>query len=345
MPEYINDNILTASGDFDSDFRSDVLAKYSTINKNCIFSRRRIVTIRESLEQKLRNEKQTETSVVAFGSYARLDASELSDLDYLIVTRDRQLSHDRWQHHVKDVIEASGIPLPNQQGVFQGVVSFDELCSDIGGKSDGYDQLSRRLLHVLESRSLWGDEAYQRNIGDLLELYGADVSGDSRKNYVFLLNDLIRYFRTVCVNYAHTKSAEPTKWPIRNLKLRHSRVVMYVSLVAMLGVLSVYRGQDKNDKLRELIRLTPLERLFYAYRETGDTGFYKVAGCYDVFLRFLNTRKTRATLRGLVYEERYQNDDFSVLKATSDALAAELTRFIFDRRGVWSDRFYEYLLL
>ena len=128
----------------------------------------------------------------------------------------------------------------------------------------------------------------------LVKLYGRDVEGDPRKNYVFLLNDLIRYFRTICVNYHHAKETEVEKWPTRNIKLRHSRLVMYVSLVAMLGVLSTYREEDKNERLCEFLRLTPLQRLHRAYLEVGDTGFYKVAGSYDVFLGFMNDPKARA---------------------------------------------------
>ncbi|MGH9890615.1 MAG: hypothetical protein ACREA0_01250, partial [bacterium] len=79
--------------------------------------------------------------------------------------------------------------------------------------------------------------------------------------------------------------------------------------------------------------------------EVGDTGFYKVAGSYDVFLCFMNDPEARASLKSLHYAQRYKSRDFAVLKANSDALASELSRFFLDRRGLWSDRFYEYLLM
>ena len=75
---------------------------------------------------------------------------------------------------------------------------------------------------------------------------------DPRKNYVFLLNDLIRYFRTICVNYPYTKEPEEEQWPIRNIKLRHSRLMMYASLVAMLGVLSTYREKTRTNDCASL---------------------------------------------------------------------------------------------
>jgi hypothetical protein len=44
------------------------------------------------------------------------------------------------------------------------------------------------------------------------------------------------------------------------------------------------------------------------------------------------------------YDTRYQMPYYATLKANSDALVAELIRFILGRRGVWSERFFEYLI-
>ena len=343
--DFINRNPLTAAGSADIGFEREVLSKYDGIGSNWKFSSEKVRNLKSRLEECFDLSDPELTSVVAFGSYARLEASEVSDLDYLVVTCDDDLDRDGAIEIVLKVIDQLGIRPPNPKGVFQGVVRSQELFSGIGSKADGYDKLSRRLLHLLESRPLWGELAYRKNMCELMNEYGQDVAKDPRKNYVFLLNDLIRYFRTICVNYAYSKSEEYEQWPIRNLKLRHSRVLMYLSLVAMLGVLSIYWHDDKNEKLEELVRLTPLERLFHAYKEVGDTGFYKAAGYYDVFLRIMSDRTTREILKGLKYEDRYGNHEFCVLKANSDALAAELARFLFDRKGVWSDRFYEYLIL
>jgi predicted nucleotidyltransferase len=287
------------------------------------------------------------TSVVVFGSYARLDASPQSDLDNLVLTTsDAQTSAEEASTVLKMLLTALDIPLPNAKGVFGGgVYAASRLEDGIGGVEDNYNGMSRRLLLLLESRPIFGSGVHHSVVDGLVRLYGRDVVNDPRKNYVFLLNDLIRYFRTICVNYHYTKETEADKWPIRNIKLRHSRLVMYASLVAMLGVLSTYREKDKNERLCEFIRLTPLQRLHRAYLEVGDTGFYKVAGSYDVFLGFMNDSKARAGLNKLEYTQRYQSRDFAVLKANSDALASELSRFFLDRRGLWSDRFFEYLLM
>ncbi|MGQ0594750.1 MAG: nucleotidyltransferase domain-containing protein [Gammaproteobacteria bacterium] len=297
-----------------------------------------------ALTSQLDSKQYEHTSVVVFGSYARLDASPQSDLDNLVLTTSEQPASTNDASGVLSTVLADlSIPPPNARGVFSGgAYDASSLGNEIGGVKDDYNSMSRRLLLLLESRPIFGPAVHGDVVERLVRLYGGDVEEDPRKNYVFLLNDVIRYFRTICVNYQHTKLTEVEKWPIRNIKLRHSRLVMYASLVAMLGVLSTYREKDKNERLCEFIRLTPLQRLHRAYLEVGDTGFYKVAGSYDVFLGFMNDPEARTRLQ---YKDRYQSRDFAVLKANSDALASELCRFFLDRRGLWSDRFYEYLLM
>ena len=231
--DFINTNPLTAAADPDTGFEGEILSKYDGIRSNWTFSIERIRKLESELEGCFDVSDPELTSVVAFGSYARLEASELSDLDYLVVTSDDSLDENRANGIVQEVIDQLDIRRPNPKGVFQGVIRNQELFSGIGSKADGYDKLSRRLLHLLESRPLWGNPAYGKNICELMKEYGEDVSNDPRKNYVFLLNDLIRYFRTICVNYAYSKSEQYEQWPIRNLKLRHSRVLMY--LIACCG--------------------------------------------------------------------------------------------------------------
>lgn len=72
-----------------------------------------------------------------------------------------------------------------------------------------------------------------------------------RLRYVFLLNDLVRYFRTVCVNNQATSIREPHKRAIRNAKLRHSRIVMYCGLLFALARASGMRDADSRGWLGE----------------------------------------------------------------------------------------------
>ena len=53
----------------------------------------------------------------------------------------------------------------------------------------------------------------------------------------------------------------------------------------------------------------------------------------------------RKRLNGLEYGGRYGSDDFAVLKANSDGLAAELWRFFEAQKGKWNERFFEYMII
>ena len=325
----------------------EIVARYHSLRANLAKSKERLNQVaNEILASSLTTEGNIETIAVA-GSYARLEASDSSDLDVLVVLK----SHDNQQDihdKVLTFVESIGFSRPNPKGVFSQPITVDKLMSLAGDTHETYGDLSRRILLLLESRPVYNATKYNSLMETLISNYAADVSnqkGRKTKNFVFLLNDIIRYFRTICVNYQFTKEGtEWGKWPIRNVKLRHSRVLMYFSLVASLGALSNYFSEDKVEALSTLIQLEPLRRLYVVYNLSGDTGFFRAAGFYNVFLDSLNNEAVRTRLAEIDYDNRYDSREFAILKANSDAFAAELLRFLDARRGVWSDRFFEYLV-
>jgi hypothetical protein len=194
------------------------------------------------------------------------------------------------------------------------------------------------MLLLLESRAVYNDAKYEGLITELFSKYAEYLKGAPDKEYVFLMNDLIRYFRYICVNY------QATFWRvIRNLKPRQSRVIMYAGLLFLIGEASKYQGDEKISFVRDHLALTPLERLGLVYKNNQDHGFFRVIGLYNVFLSRLSDEAWRTRLN-VEYDDRYSLPEFSEMKANSDALVAELLRFVFARRGQWSDRFFEYLI-
>ena len=101
---------------------------------------------------------------------------------------------------------------------------------------------------------------------------------------------------------------------------------------------------DKHLWLRQQLELTPLDRLAMVYQANEEGNFDKVLKLYDKFLTIISSPGNRATLNKFDYESRYKNEMFKELKDNSDSFITELTRFIFARRGQWSDRFFEYLV-
>lgn len=282
------------------------------------------------------------------GSLARREASSLSDID-LIITIEQE-DHDatdaiiQWREALCARLE---IERPNPNGVFHEPISRSRVQRIAGASDEPYHDTSKRILFLLESAPVANAGDYENLLDSIIDRYATDVAEDPTKNFVFLLNDVIRYFRLVCVNYQNQKTEETAngKWPLRNVKLRHSRVLMYFSMVAAIGLLSRERGADKAAALKLLVRMHPLKRLFVAYQLADDPCFYRVAGLYDTFITLLSKEKTRNALRAVDYETRYDSSVFSQLKANSDAFAAELMRFYDARRGYWDERFFEYMIL
>lgn len=326
------------------DFKKFVLSRYSDLRENREYSTGMLTKFRDRLKKAPSSLLKPIECVAACGSYARYEASKSSDLDFLIVCKDGK-SGSGIRDFIHGILDDLDLPKPNPKGVFANDGELKMILESAGATNETYGDLSKRLLLLLESTPLIQSANYEKIISSIIHQYAKEVNGDPRKNFVYLTNDLMRYFRTICVNYQHTMSEEWGKWPIRNIKLRHSRVLMYFSLIAVLGHLSGYHEKNKVEVLRWFIDMTPLERLFVVYHESNDTNFFRFAGAYDLFLRLMNEPHTRSALRDLEYNDRYTNKDFATLKANSDAIAAEITRFVFARQGQWSERFYEYLLI
>lgn len=296
------------------------------------------------------------------GSVARLEAAATADLDYMIIYPG-ELPADR--HEFRQLVERTiesvafeaadgkSVPFgkPNPEGVFARDVCGPDLVRLIGTREEHYDNISRRLLLLLEAQALW-NVAYFDSLRDaLIGRYAADVAADPSKQFVLLMNDIIRYFRTICVNYHAVTVGDRGKWPLRNIKLRHSRIVMYASLLYSLGELSrfAYARRDaspsKIDSLKQYVQMPPLERFAHLYTANGDDNFFRFLSLYNNFLAAMGDADKRNELRDLDPPHRYESTVFSLLKANSDAFASEVMRFLMARRGVWSDRFFEYLVL
>lgn len=316
--------------------------RYGALRTSWDASKQFLAGLRKQLSSGL--SPNVETVAVA-GSFGRLEGSKESDGDYILIvgdTADPAMKADTDRIH--SAIRGLGVSPPNKSGVFSAPRTHDELVKDIGGISEAADELAKRMLLLLESRPVYGDENFLKIVTSIFERYSKDVTDDPTKEYVFLLNDLIRYFRYICVNYQLNFWRENEKWPIRNLKLRHSRLLMYSGLLFLLGEASKYQDSSKVSTVWNWLPLTPLERLAAVYDANSDFAFHRVMGLYDIFVAKLSDPQVRPTLSAIEYGERYETPAFAQLKANSDAFVAELTRFVLARRGAWSDRFFEYLL-
>lgn len=208
------------------------------------------------------------------GSFARGEASGHSDLDLFIVghgtRKDPALSRLNEILVKADLIESSkrlGLPEFSGDGQYLTHHTDSELIGTLGKPEDDVNNtFTARLLLLLESTPLLGKAAYLKITNDVIASYWRDYQ-DHRNDFMpaFLCNDILRMWRTFCVNYeARTQSAPPekkAKRKLKNYKLKHSRLLTcYSALLYLLAVFSKSRTVSPTDAVH-MISLTPTQRL------------------------------------------------------------------------------------
>jgi len=330
------------------------IKRYSALSTSWAFTKGKIAEIKAVLNGG--NLPNTIVTLAVAGSLGRMDAAaDVSDCDLLVVLSDAALNNENeakpTYERVWDILKPLKLKPPKSTGTFSNPTSIDHLCDkkNIGAASEDMGTFAKRLLLLLETQPVYKPEGYLKVVEAVVKSYAEEyVAKDPRKEWGFLINDLIRYFRSLCVNYQWDFENEHGKWPLRNIKLRHSRLIMYGGLLILLGECSRER-EDKVAWLKKRLTLTPLERIALVYSANQDTNFFRLAGFYDTFLGMLSKPEVRNELDGDQvqlgsYDTRYEMRNYAILKANSDGLVAELIRFILGRRGVWSERFFEYLI-
>ncbi len=298
-----------------------------------------------------------DVSVVAVsGSLGRLEGMAHSDCD-LIVLIDDEAACDpaRCQKAMQAVwtaLSPLGIPLPKSSGIYVAPVSHSQICDHgtLGMIADDKNIFGKRMQILLDAKPVYGAENFQDLIQGLLERYAAGfLIHDQEKEWVYLLNDLIRYFRSYCAWHQFDLTNDPTdSWHMRNAKLRNSRIPMFAALIFLLGECSKEK-QDKISWLREHLTLTPMQRIEKVYMLNNDNGFNLLIDAYEVFMEKINSpavRKALVEANPVSLDELREINipEYNELHINSGILLKELTRFVLDRRADWSDTFFEYLL-
>ena len=157
-----------------------------------------------------------------------------------------------------------------------------------------------RFHLLLESQPVYGADAYRRLLEAVVERYAREyVALDPTKEWTYLLNDLIRYFHSLGIAYQwESIDGDHWNWRLRNVKFRHSRLVIYAGMLCLLGECSRERG-DKVGWLTARLGLTPLERIAWVYAAEGDPHFERIARCYDTFLAAIGDPTFRHGLQEL----------------------------------------------
>ncbi len=296
------------------------------------------------------------SAVMISGSLGRLEGTIHSDCDLIVIGGDTAVDDPRRcraaMRAVREALAPLGLRLPKPAGIYATPASHAQICDHrtLGVVADDQAIFGKRMQVLLDARAVYGDERSATLVQALLERYAAGfLIYDQTKEWVALLNDVIRYFRSYCVWRQFDLAPDPVdSWYMRNAKLRNSRVLAFAAMILLLGECS----KEKHDKigwLREHLSLTPLQRIDRVYALNGDDNFAVLLDAYEVFIHTMNLPEAREQLimtnpQSFAEIRTKEFPLYQMLHRNADSLLRELTRFVLARRNHWSTAFFEYLL-
>ncbi len=278
------------------------------------------------------------------GSFARGEAHIHSDLDLFILGQETsqggiitrslaKLDEIRLKASLIEATRLHSIPDFSGDGEFLVHYSVAQLKKHLGTPGDdATNTFTARLLLLLESRPLVGDEQlYTTAVSDIVAVYWRDYA-DHSSEFVpaFLANDILRFWRTLCVNYEARTQTEPeekkAKRKLKNYKLKYSRLLTCYS--ALLYLLRVH-VQDRTvtpERACEMVRLMPTQRLEWLMNDHPDVSddVAHLLTLYEEFLASTDVPEQELVSRFMDKQESAQR--FRAAKEFGDAVAELLDR-------------------
>lgn len=267
---------------------SEIVKNDSSIQKRRILADDKIKKIKEELFKRL-NQK-LDLSIFCAGSLGRGDVGSKSDLDLFILSNEKKCNIPRLEtleilSEIIGINKQLGFQEFSNDGQYLKVYSFPDMLEALGSPKDDNDNLfTVRLLLLLESKGTFNEDIYQHQIKSTIEHYFRDKRGRSSFKPLFLLNDLLRYWRTLCLNYELIRDNPNRPWRKKNINLKFSRMLTVFSTVLPI----IAEPASSQACILKLVNIPPMERLAYGLDVIGDDSmlndFQEFISCYECFI-------------------------------------------------------------
>lgn len=269
----------------------------------------RAVSERRRLQSALTDLDGADSSIVVFGSLGRDEFTPGSDVDWtLLVDGISDPAHFDTALEIRRRLKEMGHALPGREGVFGNLAFSHNLIHQIGGEDDSNSNTTRRILLLVESDVIGRRDAYKRTLNNILHRYLNEDRGlwhGSSEFRVprFLLNDIVRYWRTMAVDFAYKQRTRGNQGAgLRNIKLRISRKLIFIS--GMLACFSCHLSLTPDERkliygtkavqplvlhLQKTLNLTPLQliaTMLLEFEELWEPAS-RLFNAYDSFVGIL----------------------------------------------------------
>jgi hypothetical protein len=268
-----------------------------------------------------------DAAVVLFGSWGRAELTPGSDDDWLVLVAGPRRDVVRPD---PAAVGAALVREPGEQAIFGGVDFVDELAGKIGLDEDTNRNLTRRMLLMLESVAVAGEDAHRSAREIVLDGY---LRGDVKDHRPprFFLNDVIRYWRTITVDFVGKERAGGgEKGALRNLKLRLNRKVLFASGLLPLLLCHRLRADAIRGELLTQLDRPATDRLAEVFLEFDPDAGVRSLSAYDRWLGMLGDDAIRAELSTLTREEGDRSRAFRTARRHADDLQNGLLALLFE---------------
>lgn len=282
-----------------SQFRK-LLSEHKALQERMVFSKDTVARIRSHLLARPACTR-SDLCIFAAGSLARYETGRSSDLDlFFIGDRNGRSSNERSISRLQEIEAFADLVRLNAEldlepfsgdGRYLKIHELSDIIDGTGTAEDDSENLfTTRLLLLLESKPIAGDAVYDRAVAKVLEMYFRDGRGRRGYRPLFLLNDILRYWRTLCLNYERARQDLGKPWWKVNLNLKFPRKLTVFSTV--LAVIATRLTTE--DAFLPIAQMTPMERLAFALDTMNDNSLLdRYAEVLDNYEEFLAVKSHR----------------------------------------------------
>lgn len=282
---------------------SDIFTK--TIIDRIDFSTKKLKEVQTEINSIKELSYLIDTCIYVTGSFARKEATEKSDLDLFFISKEpnpiSKLNKILLDAELIKLNGKLGFPDFSNDGEYLTIHSLADIKQIGSQDEDSKNYFTARMLLLLESQAIHNELIYDQIIDSIVESYLRDFH-DHEKEFkpIFLVNDISRYWKTLCLNYEHKRNrivdksvseqeAKMVKLKSykKNLKLQFSRKFTCFSFILSLVSDYIYEGSLLNHhSIKKIVISTPSE-CFLKLSEKHDKLKLDISSALLIYSYFL----------------------------------------------------------